>query len=167
MASNDIFFKESMKFNRLPTWSIVLMASFLLATTSNAQPTPGQSSAASPVDPLDSYHTIAKWTISSCLSTFNITQLRAQAGAPQKDDYNVDTCIAKGKQQVKDEFTSAMKEVTKPAAQQSLKMFHVAFLSALEGVQPGPNETRSGYNQRQQSSTDKMTQAWALFEVER
>jgi hypothetical protein len=56
--------------------------------------------------------------------------------------------------------------VKKPKAQETLKSYHVAFVTALGGISPGIDERRVSYEQRQQALKDKVTEAWARFEVE-
>jgi hypothetical protein len=60
----------------------------------------------------------------------------------------------------------ALRTVKKAKAQEALKSYHVAFITALEGVTPGREERKLSYEQRQQALEDKLTEAWARFEVE-
>ena len=57
--------------------------------------------------------------------------------------------------------------VKKAKAQEALKTYHVAFVSAIEGLTPGYVERKIDYEQRQQALEGKATEAWARFEIER
>ena len=82
----------------------------------------------------------------------------------EKDDYRA--CITKGKTASKQNLDAALKTVKKPNAKEALKTYHVALVSALEGINPGSDERKINYEQRQQNLEGKMTEAWARFEIE-
>lgn len=76
------------------------------------------------------------------------------------------SCIQAGKEILKGNFSSALRTVKKPKAQEALKSYHVALVGALEGVAPGSEERKFQYDQRQQALEAKLNEAWARFEVE-
>jgi hypothetical protein len=53
-------------------------------------------------------------------------------------------------------FTAALHALKKPKAQEALKAYHVAFMTALKGIAPGADK----------SLKDKVTEAWTRFEIE-
>lgn len=59
-----------------------------------------------------------------------------------------------------------MLTVKKEKAREALKSYHVAFITALEGIVPGFDEMKIAYQQRQQALSDKVTEAWSRFQIE-
>jgi serine/threonine-protein kinase RIO1 len=89
----------------------------------------------------------------------------AQTGSSDSDgDYA--GCIKKGKEAAKVSLDKALRTIRKPKAQEALKSYHIAFVTALQGINPGSNERRMDYERRQQMLKDKAAEAWARFEVE-
>lgn len=76
-------------------------------------------------------------------------------------------CIEEHAQKAKAALTPALESQPKEAAQKALKLYHVAFVTALKGIEPGTTERQFSYDARQQGLKDKLNQAWELFEIER
>jgi hypothetical protein len=127
-------------------------------------------SAAEPPDnrnPLDKYRGDTQFSLLMCAISFKIARLRAEAGSQENDDKgDYRGCIAKGRATAKVDLAGALRFVKKAKAQDALKTYHVAFMTALEGIDPGSDERRISYAQRQQALSDKVNEAWARFEIE-
>ncbi len=117
-------------------------------------------------NPVDKYHGDAFFYSLTCKLSFQIAMSKRQLSQPsdEKDDYRA--CITKGKTASKQNLDAALKTVKKPNAKEALKTYHVALVSALEGINPGSDERKINYEQRQQNLEGKMTEAWARFEIE-
>jgi hypothetical protein len=85
---------------------------------------------------------------------------------PADEKSNYTGCIEDGKKDAKQNLESALKSLKKPKAKEALKSYHVAFVTAIDGINPGMDERKISYEQRQQSLDGKLTEAWARFEVE-
>lgn len=109
---------------------------------------------------------MALGNITLCQATFSLANARAAGGADPGPDGDYRTCIDSGKKSSKADLAAALKSMKKPKAQEALKTFHVAFIAAIEGIVPGPVEKKTNYEQRRQSLSGKLTEAWARFEVE-
>jgi hypothetical protein len=83
----------------------------------------------------------------------------------QKDD--VPNCLRDGRRDVKVAYDAAAQSQRKPAARDALKGVQVAFLAAMDGLMPDPEERRTAYFSRQGHLKARITEAWARFEVER
>lgn len=116
--------------------------------------------------PLEKYQEGTNYALLACGLTFKIAQAQAELGKATEDgDYRA--CITQNVEQAKKNLTPALRTVRKPAAQAALKAHYVAFATALRGIDPGVNERKISYEQRQQALSDKVTEAWEKFEVER
>ena len=60
---------------------------------------------------------------------------------------------------------SALETLDSEAAKSALKTYHVAFATALKGIEPGMGEHAINYDARQQRLQEKMTEAWVAFEL--
>ena len=89
--------------------------------------------------------------------------------AEQHDDQlaQYQKCVTDAKAETKVTFQAAMNATKKPKAKEALKMFHAAFLSAMDATGPRGSNSMSTYEGRQSVAADKMSDAWAKFEVER
>lgn len=116
--------------------------------------------------PLERYQGDTQFALLMCKLSFDLSILKVKSGAQQdeKSDYN--GCIAKGKITAKASLGKALPAVKKAKAQDALKAYHVAFVSAIEGIRPGIDERKIHYEQRQQGLEGKITEAWARFEIE-
>lgn len=116
--------------------------------------------------PLERYRGGTQFYLLSCSLSFKLATLKAEGDQSQDEKNDYAGCITKGKTVSKSNLGKALRTVKKPKAQEALKTYHVAFVSALEGIFPGTDERRISYEQRQQALKDKVTEAWARFEVE-
>jgi hypothetical protein len=101
-----------------------------------------------------------------CKATLDLALARGDLYRPQDDRSDVQGCIGKGKKEAKTSFNKALRTIRKPAAKEALKNYHVAFVTALEGILPGTKEPSFVYEQRQQALKSKLAEAWAKFELE-
>ena len=85
---------------------------------------------------------------------------------PQDNSSDVQGCISKGKTEAKTSFNKALRTIRKPAAKEALKNYHVAFVTALEGLLPGTQEPKFVYEQRQQTLKSRLAETWAKYELE-
>lgn len=93
-------------------------------------------------------------------------QLAKLKGFTRDGDTDYLKHISESKIKCKKSFDDALKTVKKQKAKEALKNFHVAFLSALQGLAPGDEELVRDYQRRQQALEEKMNEAWARFEIE-
>jgi hypothetical protein len=105
--------------------------------------------------PLDQYRGITKFALTLC-----------SAAASLETQAQVEECVTTTKQDAVTKFKAAILTVKKDKAQEALKTYHVAFISAIEGIAPGFDEPRIIYQQRQQALAGKVTEAWSRFEIE-
>lgn len=116
--------------------------------------------------PLERYEGDTYFALVMCKSKLRIALLYAESGTQQNEKSDYEGCIASGKSKAKASLVQALRTVKKTKAQEALKSYHVAFVSALEGLRPGADERKINYEQRQQSLEGKVTEAWARFEIE-
>lgn len=114
--------------------------------------------------PLEQYRGITQSSLQVCSGAFSIAQHSANLGIAAKD-YSGE-CIATTKANAVEKFKAAILTVKKDKAKEALKSYHVAFITALEGIAPGSDEPRIIYQQRQQALAGKVTEAWSRFEIE-
>jgi hypothetical protein len=114
--------------------------------------------------PLDKYRSSTESGLGLCSAIFSIQSKLADDGQPMKD--NTAQCITTVKAKAVTNFKAAILTVKKDKAQEALKTYHVAFISAIEGITPGLDEPRIIYQQRQQALAGKVTEAWSRFEIE-
>jgi hypothetical protein len=124
--------------------------------------------------PIDKYYGKTQSQLAMCQMGFRTATYQAELIAlggtvPESASGGGDFrgCISKGKAEARADLDKALRTVKKAKAQEALKAYHVAFVTALEGIVPGSDERRINYEQRQQSLDGKVTEAWARFEVER
>lgn len=116
--------------------------------------------------PLDEYRSTVAGSQMLCELTLYNRQLNVQIGAPQDEKSDVGACIVKETVEAKRRLDVALKTLKKPAAREALKNVHVAYVTAIEGVHPSNGERKVQYEARQASLRDKVTAAWARFDVE-
>lgn len=116
--------------------------------------------------PLDRYQGDTQYALLMCKLTLRLAVAKAEGNAPQDEQSNYSYCISKSKVTAKASLDKALRTVKKPKAQEALKSYHVAFVSAVEGIRPGADERKISYEQRQQVLEGKVTEAWARFEIE-
>lgn len=130
--------------------------------------------------PLEGYSTDTRFSIEKCSLTYKLAlakaenkALMAQTGERPPDESEEQkkmgdyvTCIKTGKATAKTFLDKSMRTLKKPAAREALKSYHVAFLSALEGIPAADGEIRMMYSQRQAALRARMSEAWSRFEIE-
>lgn len=79
---------------------------------------------------------------------------------------DVSTCIEKSERSARERLAAALTTVPGDEGKKALKAYHVTYVTALRGIDPGPGERQLSYDKRQQSLREKMTAAWAAFELE-
>jgi hypothetical protein len=117
--------------------------------------------------PLERYRGDTQFALVMCKLSLRVALAVAAGGGQQDDKSDYASCIRKSKASAKSSLDMALRTVKKPKAQDALKSYHVAFSTAVEGIRPGPDERKISYEQRQQSLEEKVTEAWARFEIER
>lgn len=116
--------------------------------------------------PLDRYYGDGRGEAMICKMMLKLALVRAEANIAQDNNTNWRTCVVEAKAKAKANFPAALKTVRKNKAQDALKAYHVAFISALDAIEPGDGERRIAYDQRQQTHDAKMLEAWTRFEIE-
>ncbi len=104
--------------------------------------------------------------IVTCKIILRLALARAEGGLEQDKQSDYVGCIKDMKALAKENLDKALRKVNKSKTQEALKSYHVAFITALEGIRPGSDELKINYEQRQQALQDKLTEAWARVEVE-
>ena len=135
-----------------------LILSFMLAVT---LPTLGQEP--DNRTPLERYEADSK----STLYLFKLALIKSDGGQAQDEKSDWAACIRNGKTTAKARFDKALLTVKKSKAKEALKTYQVAYMAAIDGINPGSDERRINYEQRQQSLEGKLTEAWARFEIEK
>lgn len=138
---------------------LVVLAAAALNLASHAQ---------EPSTPIGRYKESTHYATLLCATKFRVAQLAVEGQANVSEDAtNWLGCLVEMKAAARVNFDAAMASMKKkPKAQDALKVFHVRFVAALEGIAPGPDERKISYQQRQAQLQDRMTEAWALVELE-
>ena len=118
------------------------------------------------ITPLEHYKEACKFYLIECNLFLNSARLKAESGKAQDEGSDYAGCIEHKKATAKKNLVEALRTLKKSKAQESLKSYHVAFVTALEGIRPGYDERKISYEQRQLALKEKLTEAWARFEVE-
>lgn len=116
--------------------------------------------------PLEAYEGDTFYHQVMCEGALSLALARKDLYRPQDSSSDVRGCISKGKAAAKASFDKALRTVRKPAAKEALKNYHVAFVTALEGITPGTEEPKFVYEQRQQALKSRLKETWARFELE-
>lgn len=116
--------------------------------------------------PLERYEGDTYYALLLCKVTLRLALARAEGGEQQDEKSDYSGCIAKSKTTAKTSLDKALRSVKKATAKEALKSYHVAFVSAVEGIRPGIDERKINYEQRQQALEGKVTETWARFEIE-
>jgi hypothetical protein len=75
-------------------------------------------------------------------------------------------CIEENEKELKKKYRAALPTVRGARAKDALKEHYIVALTALRGIRPGVGERKIDYDRRQQTLKDKVSEAWARFEVE-
>ena len=108
--------------------------------------------------PVEKYRKDTRYNVVMCGLKYEIDLLK---GTNEATD-----CINQSKLTAKEDFAKSLATIKKPKAQEAIKEYQVAFICAMEGIYAGMDEIKIDYKRRQQSLIDKLTEAWARFEVE-
>lgn len=123
-------------------------------------------------DALKTYRGSTEFGLADCRGTFLLAQANAKhvaatgRSAASAADTDVGQCIEGNSSKAKDKLASALESLKTEDAKKALKAYHVAFVTALRGIDPGSAERQISYDQRQQALRDKVNEAWAAFELE-
>jgi len=150
--------------NREPALRLKLLLSGIALAT--ALPASGQEQT-DRRSPLERYEADTKFTLYACKLVLKLAVAKSEAGLEQDEKSNWIACIRQGKTTAKASFDLVLPTLKKIKAKEALKSYQVAFMTAVDGIAPGPSERQISYEQRQQSLEGKLTEAWARFEVER
>lgn len=138
---------------------LTILAIALFSSTGSAQNEPK-------VTPIADYQSHTELNLYECKLSVELAILQSQVGKKQDEQYDYNKCIERVKVSSKTYLVKALKTVHKAKATDALKSYQVAFITALVGIAPGDAETKWSYEARQQSLKDKLTEAWARFEIE-
>lgn len=117
--------------------------------------------------PLDAYRSAVGYALLSCKLSFDLARSEAQLGKKRSDSADYPGCIRAHRDRAIGMLNRALPTLKKKPAQAALKDVHVAFVTALEGVAPKDGEVRIAYSTRQSALADRVTAAWARFDIER
>lgn len=115
---------------------------------------------------IERYHEATQNSIGSCKLSLILAQMNAQMGSPDDEKSDYEKCIKDGKTSAKADLKLALKTLKNAAAKDALKSYHVAFVSALEGITPSAGELKVSYDARQNMLSAKVNEAWTRFELE-
>ncbi len=117
--------------------------------------------------PIEKYRGDTQFPLLMCKLTLKLAVMKSDSGAAQDEKSDYTECIGKGRVNAKASLDRALRTIKKPKALEALKTYHVAFVTALEGIHPGAEERKISYEQRQEFLEGKVTEAWARFEIEK
>ena len=109
-----------------------LILSFMLAVT---LPTLGQEP--DNRTPLERYEADSKSTLYLCKLTFKLALIKSDGGQAQDEKSDWAACIRNGKTTAKARFDKALLTVKKSKAKEALKTYQVAYMAAIDGINPG------------------------------
>jgi hypothetical protein len=116
--------------------------------------------------PLERFRGDGQFSLMMCKINLKMALARSELGQAQDEKSDWSTCIKQGKEAAKVNLSAALKTVKKVKAQEALKTYHVALITAIDGIAPGAQERKLSYEQRQQALEGKLTETWARFDVE-
>lgn len=122
--------------------------------------------AESEISAIDRYKSDTTVQLTMCSMMFKLAQLNIQNGTPLTSNSNYPSCIKNSKAELKTSLDKALQTIKKTEAKNALKNYHIAVMTALEGINPGENEIKISYAQRQIQLKEKATLAWERFEIE-
>lgn len=112
--------------------------------------------------PIERYHGDTAGSLAMCKEQFRYFTLTGTREA--LNDFS--NCTHEGENKAKESLKSALKTIKLTKAQDALKSYHVAFMTALKGLWADTEETKIGYEQRQRALYEKVTEAWERFNIE-
>lgn len=137
-----------------------IVAFVVTLATSVAAAGPGDSKT-----PADNYRTVTQVLLARCSLMHRVIADGLVSASDERGNYA--DCISKGVIESKATLQPALATLKTESAKEALKAYHVAFITALEGINPGLDERRISYEQRQQALSDKVTEAWTRFDIKR
>lgn len=117
--------------------------------------------------PLQAYRSHASFSLLMCRMSYDLSVSERQLGYKPSAKGDFPGCLRAASEKARALLTKASLQVKSPAAKQALKDFHVAYMTALEGISPKVGELKSGYTARQAALDDSVNAAWARFDIER
>ena len=83
---------------------------------------------------------------------------------PDADNYQ--KCISRHKDDIKSSYEQLAAKVKKSSVKLALKEHYIAVITALQGIEPLPDERKMNYERRQGENQSKLDSAWIRFETE-
>lgn len=112
---------------------------------------------------VNEYVAVSRVQLFACKLKMQVALTRFAGSKPEDDPTE---CVKNAKTIAKEDFSAALNALTKESAKTALKEFHVSFITALDGIEPGPGERKISYEVRQQQLDQKFTEARVRLEVE-
>lgn len=116
--------------------------------------------------PIDKYRSQNDYFLIMCKIDFKLNQNLIELGKEIKPDEDFGNCIKESKIKSQKDLGKALNFIKIASAKQALKKYHISFVAALYGIRPSIDELKIVYDQRQDRLQEKMTEAWAAFEIE-
>jgi heme A synthase len=146
--------------------SASVAAVLLLAGLAWAQKSPAPRLATIVLAPVDVYRNTTQHELAECADAFR-SALRSSYRnvwlARTPSDYQA--CILRAQAEANARLAAAARTVRKADAQRALVAYHAAFLAAIGGIVPYPQEPVDGYEQRQSVLLHIMSHAWSRYEL--
>ena len=97
--------------------------------------------------PIERYHFTCEYYLAICKLKFKIASVQAQTaelgGKIERDESDgYEGCIDEGRVIAKTELNKVLPTLKNPKAENTLKNYHVAFITALEGIKPRYDERK-------------------------
>jgi hypothetical protein len=112
---------------------------------------------------VDSYRNFTRQVLDRCSQW---VQVRYRESISIVDVAKLHACIAHGVRDSRAQHDAALRVIRRRAAREALYAYQTSFESALEGVEPTPDEGAAAYDQRQISLHHLLAHAWTRYELE-
>ena len=142
--------------------SASVAAVLLLAGLAWAQKSPAPRLATIVLAPVDVYRNTTQHELAECVDAFR-RSYRSLWLTRTESDYQA--CIRRAQAEANARLAAAARTVRKADAQRALVAYHAAFLGAIGGIVPYPEEPVDGYEQRQSVLLHIMSHAWSRYEL--
>jgi heme A synthase len=142
--------------------SASVAAVLLLAGLAWAQKSPAPRLTTIVLAPVDVYRNVTQHELAECVNAFR-RSYRNLWLARTPGDYQA--CIRRAQAEANATLAAAARTVRKAEAQHALVAYHAAFLAAIGGIVPYPQEPVDGYEQRQSVLLHIMSHAWSRYEL--
>jgi len=120
---------------------------------------------AQPAGPVVEYRSATQYALLTCSASLRLHLLQERLG-PRDEHGDYRACVMREKAETRRQLDVAMRTLKRTAAREALKTYHVAFATAMDGIDPGINERKVDYERRQLELKGSVAQAWARFELE-